>query len=147
LPTRSFACSLQPKAIANRSNNKVSNHQIIKSAITSVCLAGEPNKKKRVEVLEALNRTTHNVIILFRNSTGTKQDFKAIYVYNESKNRLEFIFGSKDSPEVIDQLMVNAFYRYDSGAKKFRVIPENKSLSLAVNAVSIKPLFLKKLFK
>ena len=112
-----------------------------------MCLAGEPNKKRRIEVLEALNRTEKNIVILFKDVTGTRQDFKALYIYNESENILELLFGVKDLPEVINQSMVNTFYRYDSGAKKFKLIPENKSFSLAVNAISIKPLLLKKIFK
>ncbi len=57
---------------------------------------------------------------------------------------MEFVYGPKDSPQTLEQGMVNEFYRYDSGAKEFKRIPGNKNFSIAVDAISIRPLVGKK---
>jgi len=126
--------------------SKPNNHQLIKNAIVNVCLAGDPNKKRRQEVLEALNTVPpdKNVIVLFKDVMGARQDFKALYVYNEEAEKAEFIYGPKECQPVLDQPMINDFYRYDSGAKEFKHIPGNKNFSLAIDAVSLKPLAAKK---
>ena len=41
--------------------------------------------------------------------------------------------------------MVNAFYRYDSGSKEFKIIPSNKHFSIAVDAVSLNGNIFKKI--
>jgi len=126
--------------------SKPCNHQLIKNAIANVCLAGEPNKKRRTEALEALATIDNakNAVVLFKDVAGMRQDFKALYSYSEEEGILRLVYGAKDSPVVIDQSMVNDFYRYDSGAKEFRHIPGNKSFSIAVDAVSLRPLLVKK---
>ena len=126
--------------------SKPNNRQLIKNAIVNVCLAGEPNKKKREEALHALNSVSmdKNVVVLFKDITGARHDFRALYSYKEDTNLVEYVYGPKDSPPTLEQGMVNEFYRYDSGAKEFRHIPGNKNFSIAVDAVSLKPLMAKK---
>ena len=55
--------------------SKSNNRQLIKNAINNVCLAGEPNKKKREEVLQSLNSVPQemNVIVLFKDIMGGRQ--------------------------------------------------------------------------
>lgn len=64
--------------------SKSSNQKLIKNAITNVCLAGEPNKSKREEVLQVLAKVTpeKNVIVLFKDTMGVRQvlDYNKCYV-------------------------------------------------------------------
>jgi len=118
--------------------SKTNNHQLIKNAIIKVCLPGEVNRKQREELLNQLNKLpNNNLIILFKDTIGTRQDFKALYSYNEEKDIAELVYGQ--SYTVLDQSMVKTFYRYNSGAKEFRSMPGNKSFSIAVDAVALKP--------
>jgi hypothetical protein len=39
--------------------------------------------------------------------------------------------------------MVLQYYRYDRGAKEFKVIPANKTFSIAVDAVALHPHIMK----
>lgn len=126
--------------------SKPCNHQLMKNAIATLCLAGEPNKRRRAEALDALATidNTKNAIVLFKEAAGTRQDFKALYSYTEEEGVLRLVHGGKDAPGVIEREMVYDFYKYDSGAKEFRRIPGNKSFSIAVDAVSLKPLLAKR---
>eukprot|EP00826_Nyctotherus_ovalis_P066492 TRINITY_DN982_c0_g2_i4.p1 TRINITY_DN982_c0_g2~~TRINITY_DN982_c0_g2_i4.p1 ORF type:complete len:712 (-),score=194.84 TRINITY_DN982_c0_g2_i4:75-2210(-) len=126
--------------------SKPCNHQLMKNAIATLCLAGEPNKKRRTEALDALSTidNTKNAIVLFKEAAGTRQDFKALYSYTEEEGMLRLVYGGKDVPTVIEQEMVYDFYKYDSGAKEFRRIAGNKSFSIAVDAVSLRPSLTKK---
>lgn len=120
--------------------NKTDNQNMIKSAIINVCLAGEINRKRREEALEDFKVVPkgRNVIVLFKDSSGARQDIKAIYLYNEEAEVGEFLYGAKDSPMILGRTMINEYYRYDSGLKKFRVIQGNKNFSIAVDAVTLK---------
>jgi hypothetical protein len=57
--------------------NKSNNRKLIKNAITNVCLAGEPNKGKREEVLKILTNIPpdKNVLVLFKDIIGGRQVF------------------------------------------------------------------------
>ena len=127
---------------------KPDNQNLIRNAIATACLAGEANKKRREEILEDFKSVPkgRNVIILFKDPSGARQDIKAIYMLNEEAEVAEFVYGAKDSPSIIGRPMVNNYYRYDSGAKKFRLLQGNKNFSIAVDAVSIK-IISKKKFK
>ena len=43
--------------------------------------------------------------------------------------------------------MVVNYFRYDTGAKEFKIIPSNKDFSIAVDAVSLSEQFFKNNFK
>eukprot|EP00826_Nyctotherus_ovalis_P007455 TRINITY_DN1186_c0_g1_i23.p1 TRINITY_DN1186_c0_g1~~TRINITY_DN1186_c0_g1_i23.p1 ORF type:complete len:172 (+),score=47.41 TRINITY_DN1186_c0_g1_i23:165-680(+) len=120
--------------------SKTNNHQLIKNAIEKVCLPGEVNRKQREEALTELHKLPKkNLIVLFKDAVGTRQDFKALYSLNEEEETAELVYGPKDAYAVLDNTMVKGFYRYNSGAREFRNMPGNKSLSIAVDAVSLKP--------
>ncbi len=57
---------------------------------------------------------------------------------------MELVYGPKDSPARLNRGMVEGFYRYDSGAREFRPILGNRGFSLAVDAVALHPLALRK---
>lgn len=48
-------------------------------------------------------------------------------------------------PSILDERMIMTYYRYDSGAREFKAIPDGKSLSLIVDAVSLYPYPMRKL--
>jgi len=129
--------------------SKGNNHKLVKNAISKVCLAGELNKKKREEAFEIMGKVPKNinVIVLFKDTMETRQDFKALYTYDEDEKIVDRIYGLKDSPAVLDESMIQNFYRYDSGAREFKRLAENKSFSIAVDAVSLKPEMQKKRIK
>ncbi len=67
--------TIQPKGKKTPVFSRQNNRQLIKNAITNVCLAGEPNKKRREEVLQALGSipADRNVIVLFKDITVGRQ--------------------------------------------------------------------------
>ena len=70
LPPKSANTPVQKKNVMEFS--KPSNRQLIKNAVTNVCLAGEPNRKEREEVVAKLNeiKTDANFIIVFKAISG-----------------------------------------------------------------------------
>lgn len=124
---------------------KNSNKKIIKNSI-SVCLAGETNKQVREDVLKILDTTDHPYyIILFRGNLG-RQDFKALYSHDGS-GYVEKIYGPTvpTIPEILDELMVEKFFRYDSGNKVFKELTGIKTFSLTTDAVSLNQTYVKKI--
>ncbi len=70
----------QPKVAGGKGKktpvfSKSNNRQLIKNAITNVCLAGEPNRKKREEVLQQVSAVApdRNIVILFKEMMGGRQ--------------------------------------------------------------------------
>lgn len=126
--------------------SKANNHQLVKSALGKVCLAGELNKKQREEAFEIIGKLPGNVntIVLFKDTTETRQDFKALYTYDDEEGVVEQVCGLKDAPSVLEEDMVQNFFRYDSGAKEFKKLQGNRCFSLAVDAVSLKPSVVRK---
>lgn len=47
-------------------------------------------------------------------------------------------------PLSLDKSMIKFFYRYDSGAKEFKLIQANKEFSIAIDAISINDNLFKK---
>jgi hypothetical protein len=59
------------KKIKNINYNRLSNKKTIKSAISTVCLAGEPNRVCREKILEILEKCPcENFIVLFKSNIG-----------------------------------------------------------------------------
>lgn len=65
------------------------------------------------------------------------QLIKAIYTYDNASGRVRRIYGEK-APAEITAENVFEFYRYDSGAKEFKILSGCKSFSYVVHGVLIK---------
>jgi hypothetical protein len=48
------------------------------------------------------------------------------------------LMGPMTLPPYIEPSDVQAYFRYDSGAKEFKVIASNKNFSIAIDAVALK---------
>jgi hypothetical protein len=59
------------KKLKNINYNKLSNKKTLKSAIKTICLAGEPNRSCREKILEIMDKCVcENYIILFKANYG-----------------------------------------------------------------------------
>lgn len=117
-----------------------SNKQTIINALTQVILAGRVNDRLREQVCEEIERHTEKIkhfIILFRDS---RLQFRAIYTYvpsattSDSPARIERLHGQ--GPREITESMVENFYKYNNGSKKFTQVPI-KSFSVQCDAITI----------
>jgi Microtubule-binding calmodulin-regulated spectrin-associated len=116
---------------------KPSNRKIIKNAITQLCLAGDPNRVHREEVLNVLNlhKDVNYFIILF--SEYTRRDVRGLYKHDVNTSEVSKVFGPGYLPDLLDCSMVVAYFRYDSGAKEFKII-QCKDFITATDAVCLK---------
>ncbi|KAJ3076513.1 putative deoxyribonuclease tatdn3 [Podochytrium sp. JEL0797] len=138
-----------------------SNRKIIKNAL-QVCLAGTVNERVKAEVLEDLDSSpAHHFIILFR---GLKNHaFKGLYSYDPSLRQVLRVYAPASSaglskpssrefpstppaavnanmiagPNSIAEEDVLEFYKYDSGARAFKVVP-TRSFGCSVHAVAVR---------
>ena len=118
-----------------------SNKQTIINALTQVILAGRVNDRVREQVCEEIERNTDKIkhfIILFRDS---RLQFRAVYTYaptgaatSDTPTRIERLYGQ--GPREITESMVENFYKYNNGSKKFSQVPI-KSFSVQCDAVTI----------
>jgi hypothetical protein len=118
-----------------------SNKQTIINALTQVILAGRVNDRIREQVCEEIERNTEKIkhfIILFRDS---RLQFRAVYTYiptttatSDIPTRIERLFGQ--GPREITESMIENFYKYNNGSKKFTQVPI-KSFSVQCDAVTI----------
>ena len=110
-----------------------SNKQIVKNAISDVCLAGGPNAAKKIEMLRCLSDSqSDHFLILFRDIIGCK--FRGLYVYSQDTETARRIGGS--GPREVTPQMLVKLYKYNSGAKEFQEIP-TKRISSSIDAVTI----------
>jgi len=49
------------------------------------------------------------------------------------------IYGNDSAPKVIAEEMIKEYYKYDSGAKEFKLIKGMKTLHLQTDAVTLLP--------
>ncbi|CDW86206.1 UNKNOWN [Stylonychia lemnae] len=125
--------SQNPQSKKNFAKN--SNKKIIRNAI-QVILAGDTNKLIRDEVLKVIDDTDYPYyIVLFKGNIG-RQDFKALYQH-DGIGLIEKIMGSAGCPDIIEDKMVEKFFRYDSGNKIFKELAGIKSISLTTDAVAL----------
>ena len=110
-----------------------SNKQIVKNAISDVCLAGGPNAAKKIEILRCLRESqSDHFLILFRDIIGCK--FRGLYVYTQETETARRIGGC--GPREVTSEMIVKLYKYNSGAKEFQEIP-TKRVSSSIDAVTI----------
>jgi hypothetical protein len=128
------------KNLPNLVYPKHSNKNLIKNAICQVCLAGEPNKKHREELVEVIhnNPDVSYFVILFKGEL-TRWDLQGLYEHDVSNQILKKTYGKSSAPEVITPGMVQIYYRYNSGTKEFKPLA-CKTITTTVDAVSLKTL-------
>jgi hypothetical protein len=62
---------------------------------------------------------------------------KGIYSYDSINNRVRKVYGDKAPAEILEE-NVSEFYRYDSGAREFKILDGCRSFSYVVHGVFIK---------
>lgn len=65
-----------------------------------------------------------------------RQGFKALYTFDQNSEQVQLLYGEK-APLSLDASQIQAYFKYDSGAKEFKVLPGNKSFSQSVDAVQL----------
>ncbi|OMJ81727.1 hypothetical protein SteCoe_17779 [Stentor coeruleus] len=129
------------KNLPNLVYNKPSNRKIIKNAISQLCLAGEPNKVHREEVLNVIDTLEEIMYFIIVFSDSTRRDVRGLYSHDPNTGEVNKIYGPNYLPETLESSVVTAFFRYDSGAKEFKQL-QCKDFIAATDAV-----FLKKIHK
>lgn len=110
-----------------------SNKSIIHNAISHCCLAGSVNtsmKNKVIEVLEGSEGT--HFMILFRDHSC---QYRSLYMYHPDTDFIIKLHGV--GPNRITNSMIEKFYKYNSGGKKFTEVVSTKHLSVSIDAVVI----------
>lgn len=116
-----------------------SNKQTIVNALTQAILAGRVNDRVREQVCDEIERNTEKIkhfVILFRDS---RLQFRGIYTFipspsSDAPTRIERLYGQ--GPREITESMVENFYKYNNGSKKFSQVPI-KSFSVQCDAITI----------
>ncbi|CAF0720242.1 unnamed protein product [Adineta ricciae] len=116
-----------------------SNKQTIINSLTQAILAGRVNDRVREQVCEEIERNSEKIkhfVILFRDS---RLQFRGIYTFiptptSDIPTRIERLCGQ--GPREITESMVENFYKYNNGSKKFTQVPI-KSFSVQCDAVTI----------
>eukprot|EP00741_Cyanophora_paradoxa_P003923 tig00000737_g3816.t1 len=122
--------SIEPPLIAGKSNRK-----LVRNALGFVCLAGAAMQRERDDVLwELENNASDHFVILFRNEKGL--NFRGLYAYNAEARAVQKVYGS--GPPSVDASMVDRFFKYDSGSKRFDPVP-TKQFSVTTDAMMLFP--------
>jgi hypothetical protein len=122
---------------SNVNFQKLSNKKFIKSAISNVCLAGEPNRACREKLIEIVEKCPcENFIILFKGNFG-RFDLKAVYTFNPQNGKAELLSCLSSSPLTLDSNMVASYFKYDNTQKDFKLLKDTKEISLIVDAVAL----------
>ncbi|CAF0857536.1 unnamed protein product, partial [Rotaria sordida] len=96
-----------------------SNKKTILNAFKQIVLAGPANERQRdivtreIDVCEA-----RHFIILFRDH---RLQFRAVYMYIPETDVIEKLYGV--GPNIITEIMVEKWFKYNSGSKRFTNIP------------------------
>lgn len=129
------------KNLPNLVYNKPSNRKIIKNAISQLCLAGEPNRIHREEVLNVIETLEEIMYFIIVFSDSTRRDVRGLYSHDPNTGEVNKVYGPNYLPDTLESSVVTAFFRYDSGAKEFKQL-QCKDFIAATDAV-----FLKKVHK
>lgn len=89
-----------------------------------------------LDYLKAAAQSVDNFIILLKSVTG-RFNFQGIYGHEDGK--VFKIYGNDSAPKVIAEEMIKEYYKYDSGAKEFKLIKGMKTLHLQTDAVTLLP--------
>ena len=125
------------KNLPNLVYNKPSNKKIVKNAISQVCLAGEPNRAHREEVLALIERLAdvNYFIIVF--SDSIRRDVRGLYSHDPNTGEVNKVYGPAYLPDLLDATCVTSFFRYDSGAREFKLL-QCRDFIVATDAVCLK---------
>jgi len=109
-----------------------SNRPIIMNAIEYVVYPGAVNKELRLRVLEEIERCEcPHFLLLFRDS---RLQFRALYAFYPDTEEVFKIYGT--GPKQITDNMMELYYKYNSGGKKFTQI-HTKHLTVTIDAFTI----------
>jgi calmodulin-regulated spectrin-associated protein len=129
---------------------KNSNKKLLKNALMTVCLAGETNKVEREQVLKVLEETDFTYyVVMFRGNLG-RSDYRALYCHEGGgegsgiSGTVYKLHGPPTVPDVLEDKMIEKFFRYESGSKAFKELTGIKSFTLTTDAITIKPAYLQK---
>jgi len=140
-------CELPPEIAPTIEIATKSNLKLIMNAITHVCLAGAHHVQRRDNIIRGLeDRSSSGLaefrnaqyVILFRNEVALK--FRGIYVVDRDTNSLRKFQGAKHLPATVDASMIDSFYKYNTGQKRFLRI-STKSITRTTDAVALNPKF------
>eukprot|EP00916_Digyalum_oweni_P011068 GHVL01018400.1.p1 GENE.GHVL01018400.1~~GHVL01018400.1.p1 ORF type:complete len:1023 (+),score=180.12 GHVL01018400.1:56-3124(+) len=126
----------QQKSEPEKISQPPSNRKVVRNALQYVCLAGMANQGIRDDVLlkmESDLSSFDSFVIVFKGVLG-RQDFRALYAYKDG----QYIktLSLYNSPPVLQDKMVDVFFRYDTGAREFKELPLVRRLGTA-DAVSL----------
>jgi len=109
-----------------------SNRPIVMNAVEYVVFPGAVNKDTRMRVLEEIERCDcPHFLILFRDS---KLQFRGLYAYYPDTDEVFKIHGT--GPRQVTDAMIERYYKYNSGGKKFTQI-HTKHLTVTIDAFTI----------
>eukprot|EP00092_Neocalanus_flemingeri_P024704 GFUD01026793.1.p1 GENE.GFUD01026793.1~~GFUD01026793.1.p1 ORF type:complete len:668 (-),score=194.26 GFUD01026793.1:41-2044(-) len=109
-----------------------SNRPIIMNAVEYVVFPGVVNKETRMRVLEEIERCEcPHFLILFRDS---KLQFRGLYAYYPDTAEVFKIYGV--GPRQVADSMMEGYYKYNSGGKKFTQI-HTKHLTVTIDGFTI----------
>lgn len=109
-----------------------SNRPIIMNAVEYVVFPGVVNKETRTRVLEEIERCEcPHFLILFRDS---KLQFRGLYAYYPDTEEVFKIYGV--GPRQVGDSMMDGYYKYNSGGKKFTQI-HTKHLTVTIDGFTI----------
>ncbi|KAI8927524.1 hypothetical protein BC831DRAFT_452210 [Entophlyctis helioformis] len=129
------AKSTPKRTLPQPKSKEQSNRNLIKNALMHVCLAGSVNTCVKEEVLEDLQESpASHFVILFRDVNNFS--FRGLYSWDPVLDQTLKVHGGSVGPNVVDPASVLEYYKYDSGARTFRVVP-TKSFGRSVHAVAI----------
>ena len=102
-------------------------------------LAGESNKAEREQVLRIIDETEYAYyIIMFRGNLG-RSDFRALYCHEGGSPDISGtvckLHGPSNIPEILEDKMIEKFFRYESGAKSFKELVGIKGFTLTTDAI------------
>ncbi|KAL7671606.1 hypothetical protein ACOME3_006497 [Neoechinorhynchus agilis] len=133
---RAVSSSMLSETGRQRSLSRIplkNNRTHIINALTQVALAGSPNKRQRDIVLKEIeDSTTRHLMILFRDH---RLQYRGLYSFSGDSNFIEKIHGI--GPNVIEEINVEKFYKYNSCTKSFALIPA-KHFSMQTDGLILK---------
>ncbi|KAH6577478.1 hypothetical protein BASA62_000855 [Batrachochytrium salamandrivorans] len=136
LATAKNRCSPNSKSLIKHTPIKSqSNRTLITNALMHVCLAGSVNEATKQEVIEDLRDSpAKHFIIVFRGVNNFS--FRGLYSWDPVLDQTFKVYGESIGPSSLDSTQVLEFYKYDSGARTFRVVT-TKSFGRSVHAVAV----------
>ncbi|CAF1387872.1 unnamed protein product [Adineta ricciae] len=110
---------------------KSNKHAIINS-LKQVALAGPANERQREIMIREIEASeARHFVLLFRDH---RLQFRAVYMYIAETDMIEKLHGI--GPNIITEVMVDKWFKYNSGGKRFTNIPI-KHFSIQCDAVII----------